>query len=130
LDKVLFVDDEKLLVLSIEKYFAKYNNLFELYTAYNGKEAINILESNKINLVVTDLKMPVMDGFELIAFIIKNFPTIQIIILSGYIDTKILKKTKTMNSIKILEKPFIFETLLKIIVDNLNQRNENSINYY
>ena len=64
---VLIVDDEETLLLIIETRFEDYKDQFKVLTASNGKEAIQILESNVIDFVVTDLNMPILDGIELLA---------------------------------------------------------------
>jgi len=63
---ILIVDDEEtlLLILKMESRLDEYKNQFNVITAQNGKEAVKILESNVIDFVVTDLKMPEMDGIE------------------------------------------------------------------
>ena len=65
---VLIVDDEEKLLLTMQAGFEPFKDRFEILTARNGKEAVQLLAATKINLVVTDLKMPEMDGFELLAF--------------------------------------------------------------
>lgn len=117
--KVLFVDDEISLVLSVKAGFSSYKNLFNLYTASNGKEAIKILNSIKIDLVITDLKMPEMDGFELMSFINMNFPTIPVVVLTAFGNPEIEDRIKSMSALEILEKPIAFEKLSKIVMENL-----------
>jgi len=73
---VLIVDDEKPFLLSLTDGLASYAKDFTVVTAMNGKEAVTILDSTGVDLVVTDLRMPKMDGFELLAHISSNYPDI------------------------------------------------------
>ncbi|HDH98197.1 MAG TPA: response regulator, partial [Deltaproteobacteria bacterium] len=66
---VLIVDDEKVFLLSLSDGLKSYSDEFNVLIAFNGKEAVKILNSSKIDLVVTDLKMPEMDGFQLLAYL-------------------------------------------------------------
>ena len=86
--KVLIVDDETPFILSLTAGLKKYPTEYSILTAENGKEAMEILESTRVDLVVTDLRMPEMDGFELLAFISANFPSIQTIVMSAFGNTR------------------------------------------
>ena len=78
--KVLVVDDDKILLLRIKKECKKYINRFSMLFAENGLEAVDILKKDNISLVVTDLQMPEMDGFKLLAHLSNNYPDIPVII--------------------------------------------------
>ncbi len=85
--KVIIVDDEAL----IRKGLISLVNWIELgcdvvYEAVNGADAINYLESNPVDIVVSDIKMPEMDGISLSKYIYENHPPIKVIILSAYAD--------------------------------------------
>ncbi|MBU4033185.1 MAG: response regulator, partial [Proteobacteria bacterium] len=64
--KVLVVDDDHGFLLSLQDMCRERVDTFQIVTAGNGKEALTVLSSQPIDLVVTDLKMPEMDGFELV----------------------------------------------------------------
>ena len=81
---VLIVDDEKSLLLSLKAGFEAYKDRVKVLTAENGKAAIGILESSRLDLIVTDLKMPVMDGLELLAYMSKNFSSIPFIVMTAF----------------------------------------------
>ncbi|MCI5228211.1 MAG: response regulator, partial [Candidatus Electrothrix sp. AX2] len=73
--QVLIVDDEPELLLSIKSGFEKEDR-FHLTTAHNGQEALDVLSRIPVDLVVTDLRMSVMDGVELLASMTKSFPKV------------------------------------------------------
>lgn len=117
--KVLIVDDEKSLLLSIQAGFEAYKDRFQLFTAENGKIAINILESNAIDLVVTDIRMPEMDGFELLVYMNTRFQSIPVLVMSAYGTREIQGKFESIGIIGFLDKPVDFDDLVKSIDEGL-----------
>ena len=65
----LIVDDDRILRHLIKKKFQTYTGTFATLLAEDGVEAVKILKENTVSIVVTDLHMPNMDGFELLAHI-------------------------------------------------------------
>lgn len=118
---VLIVDDEKSLLLTMQAGFDAYKDRFEVITARNGKEATAILGTMPISLVVTDLKMPEMDGFELLGFLQHNFPQIPVIVMTAFGTPEIETRLSQTGMIRMLEKPVDFEELTQLIVSLLEQ---------
>jgi CheY-like chemotaxis protein/predicted regulator of Ras-like GTPase activity (Roadblock/LC7/MglB family) len=116
---VLIVDDEKSLLLSIRAGFEAYKDRFQLFTAEDGKKAVNILESNSIDLVVTDIRMPEMDGFELLVYMNTRFPSIPVLVMSAYGTREIQGKFESIGIIGFLDKPVDFDDLVKSIDEGL-----------
>ena len=114
---VLIVDDEENNLQLLKRTFrGKYNIL----TAHNGIEAIEIVKQygNKIALIVSDQKMPVMEGTEFLKKVRETNPQIIKILLTGHVDTEIL--VSAINDCDLFQyilKPFEPEEL-KIAVDN------------
>ena len=84
--RVLVVDDEKLEREGIRFLLSMEEGEWEIYEAANGKLALNELRSHKIDLMLTDIKMPHMDGLELSKKAREEYPGLEIIIFSGYGD--------------------------------------------
>lgn len=80
--KILIVDDEPFIRKVLSKYLLGKNYIIE--TADNGEIAIDKLNSEPFDLVLTDLRMPKMGGRELLQIMSENFPTIPKIVLTGY----------------------------------------------
>lgn len=116
---VLIVDDEEQLLLTMQAGFETYKDRFEVLTARNGKEASALLGSTRINLVVTDLKMPEMDGFELLAFLKNNFPEIPAIVMTAFATPEIENRLNATGMMRMLEKPVDFEELTQLILSLL-----------
>ncbi len=119
---VLIVDDEKSLLLSLAAGFETFKDKFTLYTASNGLEALNILKSTPIKLVVTDLKMPKMDGFELIAHMSTHYPQIQTMVMTAYNTPKIENRLSEDHSIPIFEKPVDFDELSQAVLQGIDTK--------
>ena len=62
---VLVVDDDRVILTTIVRFLTHYSEDLELVTAETGEEAVEILEQRSVDLLLTDLYMPGMDGFEL-----------------------------------------------------------------
>ncbi len=77
---ILVCDDDKEIVSAIEIYLSKEG--YQIYKAYNGKEALNIMEKKEIHLVILDIMMPKMDGMET-ASKIRQTKSVPIIMLSA-----------------------------------------------
>jgi DNA-binding response OmpR family regulator len=118
---ILIVDDEARLLQSLEAGLLIYRKRFKVFTAKNGKEAVRILNSTPIDLVVTDLKMPEMDGFELLVHIHAKFPFLPAIVMTAFNTPDIEEKLVNGNSLKILEKPVDFDELANAISEALER---------
>jgi CheY-like chemotaxis protein len=98
------VDDEKDFLLIFSDSFQLYYNEFKILIAFNGKEAIEILNSVKIDLVVTDLRMPEMDGFQLLSYLTKYFPDIPAIVMTAFGTPNMKAKLLAIGASQYLEK--------------------------
>ena len=116
---VLIVDDEKVFLLSLSDGLKSYSDEFNVLIAFDGKEAVKILNSTKIDLVVTDLKMPEMDGFQLLAYLTKHFPDIPTIVMTAFGTPDMEAKLLTIGATQYLEKPLDFDVLADSILQHV-----------
>lgn len=109
MDTVLVVDDEKNYLLVLDTLLSEEG--YEIITAESGIKALQILEESELDLVVTDLKMPKMNGIELLEHIKKNNPDLPVIMMTAYgtIDTAIEAMKK--GAYDYITKPFQNEEL-------------------
>ncbi|MCK4604998.1 MAG: response regulator [Deltaproteobacteria bacterium] len=114
---VLIVDDEKVFLLSLSDGLKSYSDEFNVLIAFNGKEAVKILNSTKIDLVVTDLKMPEMDGFQLLAYLTRHFPNIPTIVMTAFGTPDMEEKLLNVGATQYMEKPLDFD----VLADNIRQ---------
>jgi len=83
--KLLIVDDEEMIVDWLFELFQEVDEIeLDVYRAYSGDEAIALLNKIKIDVVLTDIRMPGMDGLELLKRIRQNWPDCRVIFLTGY----------------------------------------------
>jgi len=111
MENVLIVDDEKGFLLSLTDGLAPYSDMFKVRTALNGEDAVKILESTKIDLVLTDLKMPKVDGFVLLSYINRHYPEMPVIVMTAFGNPDIEKKLRENGACGYLEKPLDIKVL-------------------
>lgn len=111
---VMFVDDEKFILRSLRRLFKNenYNSIF----MNSGKEALEYLEENSIDLIVSDIRMPNMDGYELLSKVKEKYPKVLRVALSGFTESRTIYKLIERNIAKIyLFKPWDNNELKKNI---------------
>ena len=113
--RILIVDDEQAFLLSLRDGLASRSAGFEIVLAGNGREAAEILHRDAIDLLVTDLKLPVMDGFKLLAWVSRFRPRLPVIVMTAFGTPEIESRLSRMNSLIYLEKPLDFEVLASSI---------------
>jgi len=86
--RILFVDDEPRILEGLQRTLRPQRKLWEMAFANGGREALTALESEPFDVVVTDMRMPGMDGADLLAAVRDRFPAVVRIVLSGYFDTE------------------------------------------
>ena len=117
---ILVIDDDKMILRLATEALRNYSGGFNVMTALNGKQALQILgASAKVDLVITDLKMPVMDGYELLSYMSKNHRNIPIIVMTGFGSPEIAKQLKQKGVLHYIEKPFEITVLREKISDVL-----------
>lgn len=122
--KVLFVDDDKEMLLALKEGLEKYNDTFSALMAQDGMEAVDTLKTHSVSVVVTDLKMPRMDGFNLLAHIMEHFPEIPVIIITGYSTPEMKRLAKEGGAVGYISKPFLIEDLGQLIVKTIRKESE------
>ena len=123
---ILFVDDESFILSSIKRFLRKepFNKLF----AENGIEALELIRQNNVSIVVSDLRMPEMNGLELISAVKKQNPDILRLILSGSQDIDpIIESINTGEVFRFIPKPVdppAFKEILNDAIDYYCLRTE------
>ncbi len=113
--RILLVDDEKEFVQTLSERLRMRQFTSEI--AYNGQEALDFTENEETEVIVLDLKMPGIDGFEVLEKIKKNKPEIEVIILTGHGSEKDKEACLDLGAFAYLQKPadidLISETMKK-----------------
>lgn len=114
---ILVVDDEKMLLDIIQKRLNFH--FMTVLTAENGKEALDIINSRSVDIVLTDYMMPVMNGLELIKEIKESHPLIQVIMLTGNGHNPEVLQALKLGAFDVLDKPYRLEVLVNRIQNSL-----------
>ena len=110
--KILIVDDEDIIRRSIVKILDwKKLGFEEVFDASNGLEALEILKSESIDLVLADIKMPFMDGLELSKIIKNDFPKTSVVIISGHDEFQMAQEAILHGVMDYILKPLGDESL-------------------
>ena len=109
--RVLIVDDEEDLTWSITKSLKRENRISEVNSFNSGSEALEILQNERVDLLVTDLRMPGINGFALIKYIQEKKLNTKIIIMTAYRSEEILNKVLMDDKCSFIEKPFEMSSL-------------------
>lgn len=117
---VLVVDDEELFLKTALDGFAGTASDITVLTAKNGRLAVRILDSQHVDLVVTDLKMPEMDGYGLLAHMSRHHPNVPAIVMTAFGTPEIEGRLRDQGVTCVLDKPFDFPRLQKAISDTLS----------
>jgi CheY-like chemotaxis protein len=121
---VLLVDDDQEMLLALKEGFTKFRDSFAVQLASDGLKAVESLKKSVISLVVTDLKMPGMDGFELLAHIMEYYPDIPVIIITGYSTPEMERLAREGGAVGYIAKPFLIENLVRQIMTTLRKESE------
>src|SRR4030066_1049918 len=122
LKKVLIVDDEETLTWSMARSLSKDKDKYEVVIANNGREALNLLKKNKVDLVISDIRMPDINGLDLLVKIKKEYPQTKVIIMTAYGSSDVQKEANRRGSLYYVEKPFEISDIRKIIIDLIGKR--------
>ena len=109
--KILVIDDEPIVRTSCIRSLSPEG--YEVKLASSGKEALELLENEPFNLVLLDLKMPDMDGIEVLKKIKDTWPDTKVVMITGYSTVETAVKTLKLGAFSYLEKPFTPDTLLE-----------------
>ncbi len=120
-NKVLFVDDEPNILSALWRTFRKDG--LEIHLAHNAEDALRKLEKSPVNLVVSDYRMPGMNGLELLEIVRKHWPETKGLILSAYDDyPRILRQSRKMSKLyPFLSKPWEEQILRSMVMKLLEQ---------
>lgn len=114
--QILLVDDELNVLKSLKRVLVRSG--YQVITASSGFEALEILKKNKVSIIITDFRMPQMNGADLLRQVKINWPDCVNLVLSGYADFKSVVELLNQGLVfRFLEKPWLDDELL----DNISQ---------
>ncbi len=112
---VLIVDDEIEYLQTLAKGFRNCAHEFNVITADGGKKALAVLKTVMVDVVVTDLNMPDMDGYELLRRLQQNHPLVRAIVLSAHARAYVENKLKGLQFAQYVEKPATLQEIASAV---------------
>ena len=110
---ILIVDDEKNIVSGLEEAFTLEG--YSVLTAYDGKEAWDKVNTNNVDLVITDLRMPMMNGNELVERISSSYPMLPVIVLTGHGTIETAVESMRKGAVDFFTKPVDLDKLFLVV---------------
>ncbi len=123
--KVLMVDDEEDFVKTLAERM-KMRDL-DSDVALNGEQALKIVEDQVPDVMVLDLKMPGIDGMEVLRRVRKAYPQVQVVILTGHGSEKDESEAKRLGAFAYLQKPVEIEKLITTLKSAYKKKLENAM---
>ncbi len=104
--RVLIVDDEEDMIWSLQKNLPNEILQVIIFTASSGEEALSILEKTKIDLIVTDIRMPGISGIDLLVAVRQDYPDIAVIVMTAFPSSESKAEVMEKGGLRFIEKPF------------------------
>lgn len=111
--KILIVDDEENARFGLSKLLAQEG--YETESVANGYEALDVLRSRKIDLVISDLRMPEMNGLSFLREINRNYPSIHVIMVTAHGGIESYMEAVNLGAYEYLHKPVKLEELKSVM---------------
>jgi len=101
---ILIVDDEEMMRTLLNRILSREG--YKIRSAEDGVVALEVLKAEKFDIIISDMKMPRMNGFELLKIVKKEYPKIGVIIMTAYGDTYTVKDALLLGADEYITKPF------------------------
>lgn len=110
---ILVIDDETIIRLSCERTLIPEG--YKVKSVLSGKEGLELLEKEPFDLILLDIKMPDMDGIEVLKIIKERCPETKVVMITGYSAVETAVKSLKLGAFNYIEKPFDPDTLLNAV---------------
>ncbi len=122
MSKILIIEDEPAIRRVLSKILSEENNTYEITEATNGEEGLEIIKNNDFDLVICDIKMPKVDGEEVLEETKKIKPEIPFIMISGHGDLETAVNTMRLGAFDYISKPPDLNRLLTTVRNALDKK--------
>ncbi|MBT5011959.1 MAG: sigma-54-dependent Fis family transcriptional regulator [Flavobacteriaceae bacterium] len=115
MSKILIIEDEESIRRVLKKVLIEEDSKYQFIEASDGVQGIEKIKSNKLNLILCDIKMPKKDGIEVLQFIIKECPEVPVIMISGHGDLETAVESMRLGAFDYISKPPDLNRLLNSV---------------
>jgi len=119
---ILVVDDEPVLCAILDKMLTRLG--YQVVSAHNGVEAMKILSRMNIDLVISDLRMPQMDGWTLMKYSKDRYPNLPFILITGYHSIHTQSRASKSSADGYLSKPFSVQQIKSLLENVLSKKDD------
>lgn len=127
MEKILVIDDEEPTLSMFRLFLGAYG--YQVFTAANGSEGIELYKKERPSIVLTDIKMPGIDGLTVLKQIKNIDPKTEVIVITGHGDMELAKQALDLDAVGFINKPIKKEALdqaLNKARERLNLQTKNS----
>lgn len=122
--RMLIVDDEEIITDGLAVIFGKMELELDIYKAYSGREALNLLHRTRVDIVLSDICMPEMDGLELMEHIRRSWPQCKIVFLTGHSDFNYVYQAIQAPGVQYVLKNEGYPKLIEAVMRALQELND------
>ena len=122
MSRILIIEDEPAIRRVLVKILSDEDKSHELFEAENGIEGINLIKKHQFDLIISDVKMPKVDGIEVLEFINLNFPEIPFVMISGHGDLDMAVDSMKKGAFDYISKPPDLNRLLTTVRNALDKK--------
>src|SRR5690606_15562082 len=119
---ILIIEDDVAFSAMLKTFFEKRD--YKVQSALTAEDGFKKLSSNSIDLVLTDVRLPDSDGLEILQEVKRNYPHIQVIVMTNYAEINMAVKAMKNGAFDYVSKPFQPETILQTIQNALSQKDD------
>ena len=117
--KILIIDDNKDILKALEAGICFYLKDCTVLTALNGRLGKEIMQQQSVDLVVADLDMPVMDGYQFVELARKEHADVPVCVMTGHCSSQLQDRLLSLGVRRIIGKPFLIDQLSSLIAGEL-----------
>ncbi len=112
--RILIVDDDESVVFFLGEHLAQLGKEYKVETACSGEEALALMAEQPFDLLITDLRMPGVDGLELLEQVRAHYPKTRLILMTAYGSARVEAEARRLEVYRYITKPFEVEELIEV----------------
>ena len=119
---ILVLDDNKYILDALSANLCYYLGDCNIMTALDGAKGEDVLRTTPVDLILTDIDMPVVKGYDFIEHAKKNYPGVPVCVMTGDCSASVREKLEALGVTRFIEKPFQYDKLVSMITEELKLR--------